>query len=182
MRTLLLLLLVGTAALHSCSLPVAQGRNGETFTTALEYNNYIIERQNGVIYHIIDFSKMAEVDLEVTEMLLNRGVKLTDSVLTDVKNLSAYKGDSSLRNAAVSMFTFYHKVFDEDYREMLTIRKKGTSASDDDYLRLQQIQQRLEQEEGEKDKYFHNAQQDFAEKNGMRLRENELQKSIDEAG
>jgi hypothetical protein len=159
--------------------PVAQGRNGARFATALEYNNYIIERQSGVIYHIMDLTKMADVDLQTTELLINRGVVLTDSVLADVRGLSDFKGDSTLRNSAIDMFTFYRKVFDNDYREIVAIRKKGDALTGDDYQRLLLLQQGLEQEESEKDKHFHNAQQDFATRNHLRLGNNALQKQID---
>lgn len=179
MKALTASLLIGTALALSCSLPVAQGRNGAQFATALEYNNYIIERQAGVINHILDISKTAETDLNATEHLLNKGVSLADSVLADVQGLSDFKGDSALRNTAVAMFAFYRKVFDGDYREMIAIRKKGEDLTGEDLLRLQQLQQDLQQEESERDKRFHNAQQDFAERNHLRLGNNDLQKKID---
>lgn len=179
MKAIIVSSLLCTSLLLSCSIPVAQGRNGARFATALEYNNYIIERQSGVIYHIMDLTKKAEADLETTEMLINRGVALTDSVLADVKGLSDFKGDSALRNSAIDMFSFYRKVFDNDYREIMAIRKKGDAVTGDDVLRLQLIQQGLEREESEKDKHFHNAQQDFAERNHLRLANNALQQKID---
>lgn len=180
MKTIIVSTLLCTALLLSCSIPVAQGRNGAQFATALEYNNYIIERQSGVIYHIMDVTKMADKDLHTTEMLLNRGVALADSVLADVKGLSDFKGDSALRNSAISMFSFYRKVFDSDYREMIAIRRKGDGITGEDYQRLQLIQLALEREESEKDKQFHNAQQDFATRNNLRLGHNALQQQIDE--
>jgi hypothetical protein len=114
-----------------------------------------------------------------TELLINRGVVLTDSVLADVRGLSDFEGDSTLRNSAIDMFTFYRKVFDSDYREIVAIRKKGNALTGDDYQRLLLLQQGLEQEESEKDKHFHNAQQDFATRNHLRLGNNALQKQID---
>jgi hypothetical protein len=181
MKAFIASVLLCTTSLLSCSIPVAEGRNGARFATAQEYNNYIIERQSGVIYHIIDLTKMVDVDLETTEMLVDRGVSLADSVLADVKSLSDFKGDSALRNSAIDMFAFYRKVFDNNYREIVAIRKKGDAITEDDYLRLQELQHELEVEETKRDKVFHNAQQDFAERNNLRLGENALQKQIDEA-
>lgn len=180
MRTLLSLILLITVAAVSCSLPVAQGANGTSFSTAVQYNDYIIERQSSVINHILSISKTAENDLEATEALLNSGVKLVDSVLLEVKGLSDYKGDSTFRNTAISMFGFYRRILDVDYREMVALRKKGEDLTIDDYWRLQQIQQSLAEEETERDKHLHNAQQEFAERNGMRLTKNALQSKIDE--
>lgn len=179
MKTVIASVLISTILFFSCSIPVAQGRNGARFATALEYNNYIIERQSGVINHITELGKMAETDIDATEALLNQGVALADSVLTDVKGLSDFKGDSALRNSAIAMFAFYHKVFDNDYREMITLRKKGEALTEEDYQRLQLLQQGLVQEESERDKHFINAQHDFATRNNLRLGENALQKQID---
>lgn len=179
MKALIASALICATILLSCSIPVAEGRNGARFATALEYNNYIIERQSGVINHIIDLGKMAETDLQATEALLTRGVALSDSVLADVKGLSDFKGDSALRNSAIVLFAFYHKVFDKDYREMIAIRKKGDAISEEDYQRLQLLQQGLVQEETERDKHFLNAQYDFAQRNNLRLGNNALQNKID---
>lgn len=179
MKAIIATALTCTSILLSCSIPVAEGRNGARFATALEYNNYIIERQSGVITHIMNLGKLAETDLPATEAYLDKGVALADSVLTDVKGLSDFKGDSALRNSAIVLFAFYHKVFDKDYREMIAIRKKGEDISEEDYQRLQLLQQDLVQEEIVKDKHFLNAQQDFAARNNLRLGNNALQKQID---
>jgi hypothetical protein len=179
MKAFIAATLLCTTLLISCSIPVAQGRNGAQFATALEYNNYIIERQSGVIYHIIDLTKMVDVDLQTTETMVNRGVALTDSVLADVKGLSDFRGDSALRHSAIVLFSFYRKVFDKDYREIIAIRKKGDDITEEEYQRLQLIQQGLELEETERDKHFHNAQQDFAARNNLRLGDNALQKQLD---
>lgn len=178
MKAVIASVLVCTITLLACSLPVAQGRNGARFATALEYNNYIIERQSGVINHIMDLGKMAETDLEATEVLLNKGVALSDSVLADVRGLSDFKGDSALRNSAIVLFAFYRKVFDNDYRTMIALRKKGDALTEEDYQRLQLLQQALVQEESERDKHFINAQYDFAQRNNLRLGENALQDKI----
>jgi hypothetical protein len=179
MRTLLVLILLSTVAVVSCSLPVARGANGSSFSTAVQYNDYIIERQSSIINHILDISKTAESDLDSTEALLNGGVKLVDSVLLEVKGLSAFNGDSTFRNTAVSMFGFYRHILDVDYREMVALRKKGEDITAEEIKRLQEIQQNLQEEETERDKHLHNAQQEFAERNGMRLAQNALQQKID---
>ena len=181
MRTLLLPALMILVSFASCSLPSATGPYGTSFSTPIEYNDYIIARQTSIINHILDISKTAQTDLQATEALLNQGVKLADSALLDVKGLPAFNGDSTFRNRAISMFHFYRQVFDVDYREMVAIRKKGDHITVEDVQRLDAIQARLTEEETERDKHFQNAQQEFAERNNLRLGENELQKKIDEA-
>ena len=180
MRTLFFPALLLLLSFASCSLPSATGPNGTSFSTPIEYNDYIIARQTGIINHILDISKTAQTDLPATEALLNQGVLLADSVLLDVQGLPPYNGDSTFRNRAISMFHFYRQVFDVDYREMVAIRKKGDNITVEDFQRLDAIQARLTEEETERDKHFHNAQQEFAEKHHLRLGENELQKKIDE--
>jgi adenylate cyclase class IV len=64
---------------------------------------------------------------------------------------------------------------------MVAIRKKGDHITVEDVQRLDAIQARLTEEETERDKHFQNAQQEFAERNNLRLRTNEIQEKIDEA-
>ena len=56
--------------------------------------------------------------------MLDGYVKETGSMINDIKGMPAFKGDSSLRDAAVNIFGFYKKIFDNDYRDVIHLRKE----------------------------------------------------------
>jgi hypothetical protein len=69
-------------------------------------------------------------------------------------------------------------VFEEDYMDIINIRKKE-DLTQDDVDEMDRIVKKITKEEEGFDKAFHNAQNNFAKKNNMKLRENEVQKELD---
>ena len=178
MKALSILVLIAVAALIACNLPVAKGRNGASFTNAVAYNNYIVERQTEVVNRILAISEASEKNMDSTEQLLHTAVQTADSFLLDVKALSAYKGDSTFRNSAISMLTFYHQMLEKDFPLALAIQRKGPKMTIREYRRLGDIQRDIEEVETERNKRFYNAQQEFAQRNGLKLAENDLQRKL----
>jgi hypothetical protein len=174
----LLFLFFAVAALAACNKPV-KGRNGVTYKSAVDYNDYIVGRQSTLIKNVLKFGEIAQTNLDSAELLLNGFSKDTDKMINELKGMPAWKGDSTLRDAAVKSFTFYKKVFDQDYRRILEIRKDENAGSEA-ITEINEIVDNITKEEEKFDKDFHNAQKDFANKNKMKLRENEMQKKIDE--
>jgi hypothetical protein len=165
--------------LMACNQPV-KGRNGVIYKSAVQYNDYIVGRQTTLMQNILDFGKMAETNLDSAEQMLHRFTNEAGTMITEIKGMPSYSGDSSLREAAVSSFSFYKKIFDNDYMQILNIRKKGTEVSNDDVTELSNIVTRISREEEGIDKAFHKAQKDFADKNNMKLMENKMQKKLNE--
>jgi hypothetical protein len=166
-----------------------KGKNGVTYKSAVEYNDYIVNRQTSLIRNILDFSRTADVNLDSAEVKLRSFIKTADEIIKEVSGMPAYKGDTSLRDAAIRSFSFYKKVFEEDYAEYLRLRKKGeqlplseTDAINETSAEINRIIQKVTREEENYDKAFHNAQQHYAEKNNMKLTENRIQKEIEKAG
>jgi hypothetical protein len=176
MRYLLLTLILGLAI--ACNKPV-KGKNGETYKNAVQYNDYIVGRQTKLMKNIMDFGKMTESDLDSAEQLLKKYVTETEKMIHDIQGMPSYKGDSSLREAAIGSFRFYKRVFEEDYMDLLNIRKKNEDITEADMGEMDRIVEKISKEEEKFDKAFHNAQRQFADKNNMKLRENEMQKEID---
>ena len=85
-----------------------------------------------------------------------------------------------MRNAAIQSFSFYKKVFSTDYRQLISIRKNGGDQTEEGVGEMNNIVEKITKEEEQYDKAFHNAQRSFAEKNKMKLVDNEIQKKIDE--
>jgi hypothetical protein len=171
-------LLVVLLVFIACNKPV-KGPNGVAYKNAIAYNDYIVGRQNILIKNVLKFAEAAQVNLDSAQALLDKYIPETERMITELKGMPAWKGDTSLRNAAVKSFTFYKRVFDEDYRRILEIRR-NENASEEDIIEMNDIVDKISKEEEKFDKDFHNAQKDFAQKNKMKLIENDLQKKIDE--
>lgn len=174
-----LLLLAVLLVFIACNKPV-KGPNGITYKSAAAYNDYIVGRQSILIKNVLEFGEAAKVNLDSAEALLDKFIPETEKVITELRGMPLWKGDSSLRNAAVQSFTFYKRVFEEDYRRILEIRK-DENAGEDEIIELNAIIEKISKEEEKFDKTFRNAQKDFAQKNKMKLIKNDLQKKIDEA-
>lgn len=162
----------------ACDQP-AKGRNGVTYKSAAQYNDYIVGRQAKLMQHVLDFAKTADNDLDAAEKMLDKYARETATTVEEIKGMPAYKGDSSLREAAVRSFSFYKNVFQNDYSRIIRIRKKGADMTSEDIEEMQKIAGKITRDEKGFDKSFHNAQKNFADKNRMKLMENEMQKKFD---
>lgn len=176
----ILLIAVVSVSLLSCKNETPKGANGVTYKSAVQYNDYIVSRQTILMRNIMNFVDVAQRDLDSAESMLDKYVKETGTMITEIKGMPVYKGDSSLRDAAAGIFGFYKKIFDKDYREIIHLRKEqdGLSAGIED--RIQQIVKNVEEEEKGFDNRFQNAQKTFARKHNMKLIENEMQKEFDD--
>jgi hypothetical protein len=178
MRFLSVLFVTLVFGISACNKPL-KGKNGVTYKSAVQYNDYIVSRQTKLMQNILNFSKAAEIDLDSAEKMLARYVTETAANVEEIKGMPAYKGDSSLRDAAVRSFGFYKKVFGDDYSRIIQIRKKGEDITSEDITEMSDIVEKITKEEEGYDKAFHNAQKNFADKNKMKLMENEMQKKFD---
>lgn len=179
MKKIMLLSLTAMFFLISCKDKTSVGANGVRYKSPVEYNDYIVTKQAGVIKKVLNFSKVSQTNLDSAEAMLDGFIKDVDGLITDIKGMPPYKGDSSLRDASVSLFKFYKRTFDKEYRDIIHLRKEqdGTSVEIED--RIQALAKGVTEEEKELESKFKVAQKKFAESNNMRIRENELQKEID---
>jgi hypothetical protein len=166
------------ACVAACNQPV-KGKNGQVYKSAVQYNDYIIGRQTILIKDVMDMLKVAQTDLDSANKMLDNFVVKTGGLITDIEGMPPYKGDSSFRNAAIASFTFYKKVFGNEYKQLISIRKDGGDATEEGIAKMNKIVDNISREEEKYDKTFHNAQKDFADKNHMKLGENEMQKKLD---
>jgi len=169
------IIIVLVCSIISCNQPV-KGRNGITYKSAVQYNDYIVSRQSRLMQNVLNFSKAAEINLDSAEKILHKHASETAKMVEEIKGMPAYKGDTSLRDAAARSFNFYKNVFQNDYTGIITIRKKGDEMTSEDIEEMQNIVKKITREEEGFDKSFHNAQKNFADKNSIKLIENEMQK------
>lgn len=180
MKKYVLVLIALAGLLASCKQEQPKGTNGITYKNAVEYNDYIVSRQSRLMKNIMSFVQVAQSDLDSAERMLDLYVRETGSMVTELKGMPAFKGDSTLRDAAVSIFGFYRKIFDKDYRDILHLRKEQDGTNPDIEEQIQRIVKNVEQEEKGFDERFQGAQKAFARKNKMKLIENEMQKEFEE--
>jgi len=167
------------AGLMACKQSV-KGKNGVTYKSASEYNDYIVNRQAILMKNVIEFGKIVEINLDSAEAMLNKSVAQAATMIEEIKGMPPFKKDSSLRDAAVTSFSFYKRVFEKDYRAILNIRKKGQeNITSEDVEEANRIVENISQEEEGIDKAFHDAQREYATKNNMRLMDNKAQKDIE---
>jgi hypothetical protein len=172
MRILLGLLFL--TVIVACNKPV-KGRNGVSYKNPAQYNDYIVNRQTDLMSKVAEFSRVAEYSIDSAAAMLPGFSAQTGVMIEEIKGMPPYKGDSSLREAAIRSFTFYKRVFEEDYADIIRIRQKG-DLTQDDMDEMERIVKKITKEEESFDKAFHNAQRAFADKNNMKLRDNPLNK------
>lgn len=171
-----MLLVVGLVA---CKQTV-KGKNGVTYKSPTEYNDYIVTRQTTLMKNVLEFGKIADVNLDSAAAMLKKSVIQADKMIDELKGMPPYKGDSVLRDAAVKSFKFYKGVFEKDYVDILNIRKKGEeNITAEDVTEVNRIVDKIGKEEEVLDKAFHNAQKSYADKNNMKLIDNSMQKEVD---
>ena len=166
-----------TCLVLACSQPV-RGKNGKLYKNAVEYNDYIVSRQTIIMKNVMDFVKVSGTDLDLAAKMLDRYIPEMDSIIADVKAMPPYKGDSILRDAAIGSFGFYKKVFGNEYKQLVNIRRSGGTGTEEGVAEMNKIVEQITLQEEQYDKIFHNAQEDFAKKNNMKLEENDLQKKV----
>jgi len=174
-----ILSVVAAFSLIACKETV-KGKNGITYKSPTEYNDYIVTRQSTLMKNVLEFSKIAEISLDSAEAMLKTSALQTDKMIDEIKGMPPYKGDSALRDAAIKSFSFYKGVFEKDYVDILNIRRKGAdNFTNEDVAEANRIVDKIGKEEEVLDAGFHNAQKNYADKNNMKLIDNSMQKEVD---
>jgi len=174
MKKLVLVLFV-VVGFMACNSP-EKGANGVTYKTPVEYNDYIIGKQTILLERIMKFADAAKVNLDSADKLLDKYSAEAEVMIKDIKGMPGFRKDTTFREAAVNSFTFYKKAFDDYYKKIIQIRKEGAADADD---QLDKVLEKLTAEEKRVDYAFRINQQSFAAKNKMKLKENSMQKDID---
>ncbi len=135
------------------------------FYNPVEYNDFIVDHQNAIIRYMVRLTTAFDNgnDQEV-RMQYNALVARSDSSLIMIKQLSDYEGDTTLRNAALELLSFYNQVFHTEYKEMIDIFLKGDTATDADITRLNAIVVRVREREELLNQNLSLAQSQFAVK------------------
>lgn len=177
MKKLSILFLI-TIAFVACKESV-KGENGVTYKDPAQYNDYIVSRQTSLVKKIMDWSQVAQTNLDSAAKMLALYDNQTTVMIDEIKGMPAYKGDSSLKQAAIKSFTFYKRIFSEDYKRLLDIKKDGSDMTEEGAAEMNSIVNKLSRDEEVLDRAFQLAQKNFAAKHKMKLMDNEAQDKID---
>lgn len=177
MRTHVLIILIAGLVV-SCK-PSVKGKNGVSYDSAVEYNDYIVERQERLVQNILSLRSLSKEELNAADTLLQRYARQADSIIEEVRGMPPYRKDTALRNAAINSFGFYKRIFEKEYPPVLRLRQKGSEQLTlEDVEQANAILERIAKEEKELDAEFQKAQREYATKNNMRITDNKLQDQI----
>jgi hypothetical protein len=155
--------------------------SAQSFTSAIEYNDYIVNLQNQIGYKILAFNEEMEKEtstLASMQPFHDDLLQTTRNAIVSLEGIEAWDGNVELKASALALFSFYQQAFANEYKEMMGIVFKA-ELTDADYARLTEILQSVTEQEAGYDLRFSNAQKEISEKYGFSLDENELQEEID---
>ncbi len=143
-----------------------------TFKTGIEYNDFIVAEQVQIGQLITKFNDLVGANnfSEARTMLSGEMLTQTRIIISKIKRMPAYNGDTQLRDAAAALFGFYLGCFENEYSELLSILAKSDFTTADEE-NMNQILQTVADNEKKYDEAFSKAQTAFAEKNGFTLSE-----------
>lgn len=157
----------------TCS--IAQNKS-KTFSSAVDYNNYIVYKQQDVGNQVLKFSSVKE--LKQKEQVIDAAIPKIVQYVKDIKNMPAWKGNTEFRNASAALFQFYAKIFSTSYKQIIHLQYDGLTQEKEN--KIKQIASDITTEETKLDEDFKTAQQNFAAQNNMAIQQNPLQKKIDD--
>ncbi len=149
------------------------------YKTAVEYNDYIVNRQSTIMKKILGLSEIKDDQLDSANLMMDRYALEIEDLITDLKGMPPYKKDSALRDAAIDLFAFYKKTFGNDYKQLIRIRQEGGAMTEEGVAEMNKIVEDISLKESKLDEAFQTAQKNFAKDNNIRLMENKMQKEID---
>lgn len=171
MKTLFLLLVLLTSGLASA----------QKFSSAVEYNDHIVDLQNEIGYKMIAFNEQVGGEnstMEQVQPFFDDLLSTTRDVIQRLEKVQPWENNKELKLAALELFRFYERTIDKDYRQMIGIVYKA-EMTDEDYQALTEILAKVTEDEKAFDNRFQLAQQAFADKYNIDLEKNELQEELD---
>ncbi|MCX7736420.1 MAG: hypothetical protein N2319_06870 [Candidatus Kapabacteria bacterium] len=149
---------------------------------AIEYNDKIINEQNKIIEKAITFTSSFETrnynTIDSLRLLL---LSQIESSIEEVSKMQAFDGYDSLRLAALDLFNFYKKVYENEFKEITQIiTKDSLEITEDDIIRHNILTRKIKNEEIIFDNNFQKTQQSFAKKYNLNINRNEYQDRLNE--
>ncbi len=118
------------------------------FHTPVEYHDFIVDQQNVIIRQMLKLNELYDSGSEQSIRIRFDSLQASSKqCLTNIRDLSAYEKDSTLKLDALALFRFYNAVFNNEYPRMLQIFLKGELASESEVKELNAIVESVGQRE-----------------------------------
>lgn len=161
--------------LATLSLLFLASCNSTSQMTAAEYNDLIVNEQQLILKEMRQFNNDDGSNVERIEQKRLKIITQCDSSISKIEKLEDFDGNTSLKNAALELFTFYKTVCDTEYKEMIAIMSKSLITKED-IEKLKLSQEKNKQVELKLDMQLEKAQNEFAKEQGIKIELNSSSK------
>lgn len=148
-----------------------------TYSSAVEYNDYIVKKQQDLMNDVIKLS--ANQDVNNFEKTINDMIPKIEQSIKDIQGMPAWNGDTTFRNKALDLFKFYHEACTNEFSTVVK-SLKDVQTNPDNVTKIQEITTDVSKREEDFDNAIQQAQQNFAKNNNMDIKENAMQKQLDD--
>ena len=148
----------------------------KTFSTAAQYNDYIVDEQVKIGESLKEFisvftNSTDSVQIHKARM---RIVARADSSVNNVKIMTPFKGDTALKANAIRLFSFYSRIAANEYRQLVSLSFSSKKSNEEISKETNEIVKKITDKEAVFDKGFQDAQKAFAAKHNIDLKANEF--------
>ena len=99
---------------------------GACLSSPSDYNTAIMDQAMRVEEEALNITRLLqERNFEEAQSAFQRGRDQTRRSLERLERISAFRGDDSLRQAAIRFVVFYNELFTNEYQEALDLLQKG---------------------------------------------------------
>ena len=148
----------------------------KTFSTAAQYNDYIVDEQLKIGESLKEFISVFTNSTDSVEIhkARMRIVARADSSVNNVKIMTPFKGDTALKANATRLFSFYSRIAANEYRQLVSLSFSSKKSNEEISKETNEIVKKITDKEAVFDKSFQDAQKAFAAKHNIDLKENEF--------
>lgn len=167
----LLLLVVLGNEISGCDLNTHSNHNSVVFGDPVSYNEYITARQKELMDDVNMYFMASEHNYPLAVKMLDTLLLHSTQNLEDIRLLAPFKEDSSFKEIAIDLFSYYNKTFVPYSRNMMIIRMKIDSgtAVDSDYEIYNQYRGKIIRQLSPLEQRLVDIQARFAKKNNFRI-------------
>lgn len=160
--------LISTLLLSSsCEQTSTKENTPLTFSSAEEYNNYIIDLQVETIKSIHRFSDACSEGIPQQMKFTFEEFQIqTQTAIEKLKKLDSFNGSTELRDEAMKLFEFYSEIAKYEYKQILEILLKNDYSEQDD-ITVDSLIKVVGEKEDIMDTNFEKAQKMFAKENEL---------------
>jgi len=156
-----------------CFLVVAC-KPGSPFKTAVQYNDFIIGEQSKVVNLFKEYTNVlqSETSSEDADKSLKKCTEGMKKSIDTLSKAGGYNGNEEFVNAGKKLFEFYVKTINDEYGQIRKLQNKSKKISEADQKGIEQIAEKIANDETPIHSAFLKAQEDFAKKNNIQLMPN----------